>query len=116
MNVVATKRNRKSVVNIVKNINRRNLSNNTQKVLWTLLTTSNKDGWVSRTSLTVPSASARVRDLRKSEFGGFAVECARPGDINRRVRNGTHQTFYRIVPSSVTPSALKTVFKGVVTD
>ncbi len=113
-NVVATKRNRKSVRNIVNGISRRKLSNNTQKVLWSLLTTNSKDGWVSRTSLSVPSASARVRDLRKSQFGGFRVECARPGDINRKSRNNVRQTFYRIVPSSVTPTALRTAFKGVV--
>ena len=113
-NVVTTKRNRKSVQNIVSGINRRSLSNNTQKVLWSLLTTSNKDGWVSRTSFSVNSPSARVRDLRKAQFGSFSIECSRTNGSSRKVKSDVRQTFYRIVPSSVTPAALKKAFKGVV--
>lgn len=101
------------VRNIVKRIDRRKLTNNTQRVLLALLTSQTE--WVARTSIRVPSVSARLRDLRKEEFGGFDVECATPNQLARRSRaNTTRQTFYRLNPRSVTVSKVLAVFEGVV--
>ncbi|MDP2685246.1 MAG: hypothetical protein Q8P20_09515 [bacterium] len=104
------------VSEVVAGINRRQLKNNTQRVFLSLVKAATNDGWIARTSLRVPSAGARIRDLRKSKFGGFVVECASASDLNR---NGistvtSRQTFYRIVPKTVTVSALNQVLKGVI--
>jgi hypothetical protein len=105
----------------VERINRRALSNNTQRVLHSLLTPQANDGWVARTAIPVPSATARIRELRRPEFGGFKVECITAEQLksrnpSRRVRSSVtdNQTFYRVVPSSVTVTALRQVFKGVI--
>lgn len=98
--------------NALKNINRRALRNNTQRALLALLTS--KRGWVARSSMKIPSVGARIRDLRKSEFGSFKIECAnqtkagvtsrvKPSDVKR-------QTFYRLSPESVTPGKIAKVF------
>lgn len=108
-------RNRVNVAQVVKSIDRRKLRNNTQRALLSLL---NAEGeWVARTSIRVPSVSARLRDLRKPEFGGFDVECVsaselNPGSVSRRNR---YQTFYRLNPRSVTVERLERIFEGVVT-
>ena len=101
--------------NMVRTVNRRRLVNNVQRVLLCLVKARN-DGWVSRTSLRVPSASSRVRDLRKLEFGGFDVECRSASELNRvsRYTKTDKQTFYRIVPNSVTVARLSKVLKGVI--
>jgi len=101
---------------VLRRVNRRKLVNNVQKVLLSLVTAPTQDGWVPRTSLRVPSVGARIRDLRKAEFGGFQVECRSAIELNRVGRNGktTRQTFYRILPRSVTVSSLSRVLKGVV--
>lgn len=105
----------------VKRINRRTLNNNTQRVLHSLLTPQANDGWVARTAIHVPSATARIRELRRAEFGGFRVECITADELKSRnpsrcVRSSvtSNQTFYRVVPSSVTVTALQKVFKGVI--
>lgn len=111
---------KKNVSKIVDGISRNRLTNNTQKVLLSLLKPGTKDRWVARTSFRVPSATARVRELRKEEFGSFVVECI-PADTlstqspKRCVTSSvtSRQTFYRIKPSSVTVTALKKIFKGV---
>ncbi len=51
------------VRNLIKNINRKKLTNNTQKALLSLLIRNGK--WVARTALQVPNVSSRFRDLRK---------------------------------------------------
>ena len=101
--------------NVVRNVNRRKLVNNVQKVLLSLVSAGN-DGWVSRTSLRVPSAAARIRDLRKAQFGGFEVECSSAIELNKAGRSvkTSRQTFYRIVPRTVTVSRLGRVLKGVI--
>lgn len=101
--------------NMVNKINRRRLANNVQRVLMSLVR-AGKDGWVSRTSLRVPSVGARIRDLRKLEFGGFDVECRSANDLNKIAKSAQtrRQTFYRIVPRSVTVSRLNRVLKGVI--
>lgn len=101
-----------TVQRMVDQINPRQLRNNTQRVLFALLTSSEE--WVSRTSLRIPSASARLRDLRKEEYGSFLVSCARPQELNRPVtkRNRT-ATFYRLSPRSVSAAKISKMFEGV---
>jgi hypothetical protein len=101
---------------VVSGVNRRRLTNNTQRVLLSLVKAASNGGWVARTAIRVPSVGARIRDLRKLEFGGFRVECASASDLNRN-RPSTvtaRQTFYRIVPKTVTVSALQQALKGVI--
>lgn len=95
----------KKVSQLVANIDRRKLTNNTQRVLLSMLTAKNE--WVPRTSIRVPSVSARLRDLRKAEFGGFQLEC-------RSSEKDNHRTFYRLSPRSVTFDRVRKVFEGVV--
>ena len=106
----------KRVKEVVSRVDRRQLRNNTQKVLLSLLNPTSKDGWVARTALRVPSASARVRDLRKAEFGGFQVECISASELGRRTASTvtSKQTFYRLVPNTVTVSAVQRALKGVI--
>lgn len=105
----------KSASNLISRVDRSSLTNNTQKVLLALVNTPNQDGWVARTSLRVPSVGSRLRDLRKPQFGGFQVECASASELNKRPSSVTkQQTFYRIVPRSVTVSSLKRALKGVI--
>jgi hypothetical protein len=105
----------KNVQKMVKRIDRRQLTNNTQKVLLALLTSNTE--WVARTSIRVANVSARIRDLRKTEFGGFRVECATAKQAGKRVSTtGPRQTFYRLATSTVTPQRVQRVFgEGVVT-
>ena len=93
----------------IKSINRRKLTNNTQKVALRLL--SAEGSWVSRKVLerTISSASARVRDLRKEQFGGFNVECASASTLKRRGDKGAF--YYRINPTSVNKSQISKIFK-----
>lgn len=104
-----------NVKTLVSRINRRRLTNNTQKALLALLTANEE--WVSRSSIRVPSVGARLRDLRKPQFGGFKVECASANKLERRTRRGSsgnRQTFYRLNPNSVTLSKVVKVFEGVI--
>lgn len=97
-----------SIQSVLKNINRRTFTNNTQKVAYRLLAADGS--WVSRKELEkyVTSASARVRDLRKSQFGSFIVECASATELNRKGDRGSF--FYRIRPTSVKKAQIQTVF------
>ena len=103
------------VSNVVRGVNRRRLVNNVQKVFLSLVSAGN-DGWVPRTALRVPSVGARLRDLRKQEFGGFTIECRSANELNKVSRSvkTNRQTFYRIVPRSVTGSRVGRVLKGVI--
>jgi hypothetical protein len=114
------------VINLLAKINRRKLKNNTQKVLFTLLTAKNE--WISRSSIRIPSAGSRLRDLRKPQFGGFKVECASATKLGKRTRikaaqtttgvsiatEKKRQTYYRVNPSSVTLNKVAKVFEGVI--
>jgi len=93
----------------LQSINRRTLTNNTQKVAFRLLGANG--AWVSRKDLerTITSAAARVRDLRKVQFGGFAVECASASALNRKGDKGAF--FYKITPSSVRKTQINTIFR-----
>lgn len=109
-----------NVRNLLANVNRRKLKNNTQKVLFALLTA--KTEWVSRSSIRIPSVGARLRDLRKPQFGGFKVECASAHKLGKRVRSAsnpisleqTRPTYYRVDPSTVTLNRVTKVFEGVI--
>jgi len=110
----------KNVTKMVNQISRRTLTNDSQRALLTLLKPRSKDGWVARTAIPVNSI-ASVRSLRTSKFGGFDVECVTAGELKeisprRSVSSSVtdQQTFYRVVPSSVTESSLRVVFKGVI--
>ena len=94
---------------VMKGVNRRTLTSNTQKAAYRLLSANGK--WLSRNDLsrTIKSAAARVRDLRKEEFGGFDVECCSANELNKQ---GDHRSFYyRISPGTVTRGQVTKVFK-----
>jgi len=100
-----------STMNYVRGLNRRNFTNNTQRALYSLLTTDSTDGWVSRGSVRVSSTAARIRDLRKEEFGSFDVVCRSASSLGR---SGSRSTFfYRLNRGNITLSQLRTVFEGV---
>ena len=95
--------------NVLRVVRRNNLTNNTQKVAYKLL--SANGSWVPRTELEriASSAPARARDLRKSQFGNFRVDCS-PANVLKRT--GTkHTFFYRIKPGTVTKQQVETVFR-----
>lgn len=94
----------KKVNRIVNKASSLRATNNTQKVLLKLLRANGE--WVSRSQLASvsPSASARVRDLRKAEYGAFSVECASARELNRPAPRGTF--YYRVNPRKVTQSQL----------
>lgn len=94
---------------MLKNLDRSSLTN-TQRAFVALVEQPGQ--WVARSSIRVPNASARLRDLRKTEYGGFTVECATPAELNRRQTAGT--TFYRLDPASITERRVMKVLKGVV--
>jgi hypothetical protein len=95
----------KTVKDIVSSVDPRTLTSNTQRALLALL---RADGsWVSRGSVRVSNATARMRELRRPEFGGFAVEVATAKELGKP----STTTYYRVNPSSVTPERVKRVFK-----
>lgn len=98
----------KTIVNkTVRKIQRNKLTNNTQRVGLRLLVANGQ--WVPRSRVTdVPSGTARVRDLRKSEFGAFSVECKSSDELSRNTSKRTF--YYRINPSNVTKRQLQTLF------
>lgn len=83
------------------------ITNNTQRVGIRLLSADGE--WLPRSSLTrIPSATARVRDLRKDEFGGFQVECKSSASLARKTSKRTF--YYRINPNKVTQKQIQTLF------
>jgi len=99
---------------LVNRINRRKLTNNTQRALLSLLI--RKGQWMSRTTLRMPNVGSRIRDLRKSEFGAFKVDCVNANKLSRKrgSKITTRPTYYRLDPKSITLKALKRAFKGVI--
>jgi hypothetical protein len=83
------------------------ITNNTQRAGIRLLSVAGE--WVPRSYLRrIPSATSRVRDLRKDEFGAFRVECKSSDDLERKTN---HRTFYyRINPYYVTHKQIDTLF------
>jgi hypothetical protein len=97
-----------NIANYITGLNRRNFTNNTQRALHVLLMASlNGTGWVSRGSVRVGSAAARIRDLRKAEFGSFTVICKSSAQLNKL---GTNTTYYKLNTQSISLAQLRTVF------
>jgi hypothetical protein len=98
-----------TIVNYVNSLNRRTFTNNVQRVLHTLLTAGG-DGWVSRNSMRVSSAAARIRDLRKEEFGGFSVVCRSASSLGRK--GDRHTFFYKVDRRNLTLAQVRSVFEN----
>jgi hypothetical protein len=97
-----------NITSEIKKIKRTQLTNNTQRVARAILSAGGK--WVSRTKMNnVPSAAARVRDLRKVQFGAFNVECKTSTALGRKTKTRTY--YYRIDPENVTNDQLVKLFK-----
>lgn len=97
----------KNVIQMISNHSNK-LKNNTQRVGLRLLTADGE--WLPRSSLTkIPSGTARARDLRKDEFGGFQVECKSSDDLNRKT--GKRTFYYRINPNKVTRKQIEKLFR-----
>jgi len=98
----------KNVRDFLTRVDQRNITSNTQRVLCRLLHANG--GWVQgddicQTVLSVATnlteaTTARVRDLRKPQFGGFPVECRSARQLHRA--GGQKVFFYRILPERVT--------------
>lgn len=99
-----------TAIQTIQNIKNNNLTNNTQRVGLRLLTA---DGdWIPRSRLArIPSATSRIRDLRKEEFGGFQVECKSSDELNKKASKRTY--YYRINPNKVTKKQISTLFNQI---
>lgn len=86
------------------------LKTNCQRALITLLTAKDPSGWVARESVKIPSATARLRELRSDRFG-FRVE-VRKDKPTRKGDRMTQQTFYRLDPKTVTASRVRMALVG----
>lgn len=87
------------------------VTNNTQRVARRLLRANG--AWVGLRDLErcSTSAAARVRDLRKKEYGGFRVDCESAYALNKT--NTKSPSFYRILPSTITQKQLHKLFPTV---
>jgi hypothetical protein len=100
---------RKTIKKAIQTIKSNKLRNNTQRVGLRLLTADGE--WLPRSSLTkIPSGTARARDLRKDEFGGFPVECKSSEDLKRKSSRRTF--YYRINPNKVTRRQIDKLFSA----
>lgn len=84
----------------------RNIKSNTQRAALALLKA--KGTWVPRSKIKVASATSRIRDLRKKQYGSFKVECKSASELKRRTTG--NMFYYRIEPDTVTEKQLDTVF------
>ncbi len=82
------------------------ITNNTQRAGLRLLSANGE--WLPPSRLKIPSATSRVRDLRKDEFGGFSVECKSAEQLARKTSRNTF--YYRINPRKVTRQQINTLF------
>jgi hypothetical protein len=96
---------------VVNNVKRTSLTNNTQRVAHKLLSAEGQ--WLSRSQIAgkgITSVAARIRDLRKNQFGNFRVDCKSATQLGRRAsKRGVF--YYRINPSTVTKKQVTKVFK-----
>jgi hypothetical protein len=100
----------KTSLQTIQNIHSRKLTNNTQRVGLRLLTAAGE--WIPRSQLArIPSATARVRDLRKEQFGSLQVECRSSDDLKKKTSKRTF--YYRINASRVTKKQLDKLFPTV---
>lgn len=102
---------RQDVRNYVNSLNTRNFTNNNQRVLYTLVSSIDEGdgGWVSLNKFRVNSTGSRIRDLRKSEYGGFDVLCRSASKLERR--GGQHTFYYKLGQRNLTVAKLRRVFK-----
>jgi hypothetical protein len=95
----------------IKNISRNKLTSNTQRVALKLLSADGK--WLSRGDIagkSITSVAARIRDLRKKQFGNFRVDCRSAGQLGKRAtKKGSF--YYRIPPRTVTTKQVSKVFR-----
>lgn len=96
-----------TVTQYIRSLNRRNFTKNVQRVLFNLLTS--ETNMVSRGSLRVPSATSRLRDLRKDQYGAFQITCLHSSELGR---TGTPTTFYRLNTNNITVNQLRAVFES----
>lgn len=100
---------KQEVRNYINSLNRRDFTNNNQRVLYTLVRAldSGTDGWVSTKSLRVSSAGSRVRSLRTDEFGGFKIDCDKASRLERRGEG----FYYRLGDRNLTLAKLRRLFR-----
>jgi len=104
---------KKEVYNFVKKISRNTLATNTQRALYDLVTALNEGdgGWIPLKKFRVSSAGARVRDLRKPQYGQFDIRCR---SASRLDRSGTRHTFYyKLAQRNLTVGQLRKVFGNI---
>lgn len=101
---------RKEIREFVTSLDRKSFTNNVQRVMHTLLLASiSGKEWISTKSFRTRSAAARLRDLRKEEYGGFDVRCKQASEIER---NGSQYTyFYSVGASGLTLTKLRKLFQ-----
>lgn len=104
--------NKTTVQKTLSRVNARQFTNQTQKVAFKLLKAAGE--WVSIGDLgrVAGSPAARVRDLRKDQFGNFPVECRSAAELSRR--GGNHKFFYRIPVGKLKKDQLTTLFRSSV--
>lgn len=99
-----------SIQNLINQIDRKNLTN-AQKALIRLLKA--EGDWVARTQIHLPSVGARLRDLRKEQYGSFDVRCSSASKLDRprtsRSNKSNIITYYRINLRTASVSKIKEV-------
>lgn len=99
-----------TIQNLINQVDRKNLTN-AQKALIRLLKA--EGDWVARTQIQVPSAGARLRDLRKEQYGSFDVRCSSAQKLDRprisRGQNSNIITYYRINLRTATVNKVKEI-------
>ncbi len=97
----------KTIQTVLQEIQSNKFKNNTQRAGYRLLNANGE--WLPRSQLRIPSATSRIRDLRKEEFGGFAVECRSAEQLSRKASRNTF--YYRINPNKVTRKQVEILFQ-----
>lgn len=99
------------VIGTILSVERRSLKTNLQKVLYSLLRANGR--WVPRNAFRVPSATSRLRDLRKESYGEFPVEClVRPDKSENWTKS--KPSYYRL--KEVDVSELRRLFGHLFTE
>ena len=97
-----------SVTMYLETLNPRRFETNTQRALFKLLKSGD---WVRLNDFRIPSAGARIRDLRKERYGGFEVKCRSAASLER---NGSRHTFYyKLSQRNLTTAKVRRVFELV---
>lgn len=99
---------KKVILNKLNKIDKNGLSN-TKKVAVKLLTAEGE--WLPRSKFgKIPSVTSRIRDLRKTEYGAFNVECKRADELGKHISRSKKTYYYRINPSTVSAEQLDVLF------